>query len=116
MNFQRIKYFLKLIGLVVLISGCQKTGVTIPGSNSNGSSGVPSNRTTLIQATAQDSIGVSKVEFYVNQQLTCTTFSAPYNCSWNVPPGGGIQYALQTKAYDAQGKVGVSQVVNVTSQ
>jgi hypothetical protein len=108
------KYF--LIGGVVftlLTGGCQNR---MSGNFTSSSSSVSQNRAVVIQATAQDSVGVTKVEFYVNQQLTCTITSSPYNCSWQVPSGAGVSYQLQTKAYDAQGKVGSSQIVNVTSR
>jgi hypothetical protein len=86
------------------------------GSSTNGSSGVAQNRTTVIQATATDTVTITKVQFYANSQLICTVISAPYNCSWAVPPGAGITYKLQTKAFDVQGKEGDSAFVTVTSQ
>lgn len=112
-----LKYFL-LMAFTLIFTACQNSQITsgLLGNSSNGSSGVPSGRTQIIQATANDPNGVTKVEFYVNSALTCTSTSAPYNCSWNVPVGAGIAYQLQTKAYDAQGKVGSSQLVSVTSQ
>ena len=106
-----------VFGSALLITvGCQKNqlGSGINNSISSASSG----RTQIIQATASDPNGVTKVEFYVNGALVpnCTITTAPYNCPWQVPVGAGIPYQLQTKAYDAQGKVGTSQIVNVTSQ
>lgn len=116
MNFFGRLLFLILGGLL-LISGCQnsQTSSGVLGNSTNGST-VPPGRTQLIQATASDPAGVTKVEFYVNGTLTCTITSSPYNCSWQVPVGAGVQYQLQTIAYDTKGLQGSSQVINVTSQ
>jgi Bacterial Ig domain len=73
-------------------------------------------RTVVIRATATDSVGVAKVDFYVNKTLTCSVPQAPYNCSWQVPRGTGVKYELHTVAYNTQGKIGVSNAVEVTSQ
>ena len=115
--------FIILIG-ALSCTGCQMTGTSNVIFNSNGTAngsststtGILNGRTTVIQASASDNVGVTKVEFYVNQALICTVTTAPYNCSWNVPSGPGVRYQLQSKAYDQQGNVGSSQVVTVTSR
>lgn len=70
--------------------------------------------TALISVTAADNIGVTRVEFYINEQLVATETTAPYECSWDTassPPG---VYTLLVKAYDAAGNVSqsISTVIN----
>jgi hypothetical protein len=114
-----MRYIFFAFIFVVLSTGCQNSQSTSAslGNVTNGSS-VTAGRTQIIQATAQDPNGISRVDFYANNALipTCSITSAPYNCNWSVPAGAGVAYQLQTKAYDAQGKVGVSPIVNVTSR
>jgi hypothetical protein len=69
-----------------------------------------------IAATASDATGVSKVEFYVNNVLTCTDTTAPYSCAWRVPSGTGKSYSLLAKAYDAANNVRSSATVKVRSK
>ena len=85
--------------------------ITSPRNNSI----VIRNTTVPINATASDNVGVTKVEFYVNNALVCTDTTAPYSCGWNVPKKVNTQFNLQAKAYDAKGNVGVSKI-NVTSR
>lgn len=59
--------------------------------------------TTTITASAQDNIGVSKVELYVNSQLIATKTSAPYSTSWNTTNYADGPQTLIAKAYDAAG-------------
>ena len=75
---------------------------------------VTSKTTVVIQASASDDIGVTKVEFYANGALKCTDTSAPYSCNWQAPKRSPKPVQLQVKAYDASGKVGNSAIVSVT--
>lgn len=70
----------------------------------------------LIGAVASDDVGVTSVQFYVNGRLMCTATAAPYQCAWKVPYGRGKTYTLQTKAYDAAGNFGLSNIRTVTSK
>jgi hypothetical protein len=88
------------------------TSITSPTNNSQ----VTHSTNVTISATASDNVGVTKVEFYVNSALTCTTTSSPYSCVWAVPSSKGTAYSLQTKAYDAANNIGSSTVVKVTSK
>jgi len=67
--------------------------------------------TVSIAATATDATGVTKVEFSVNNVLTCTDTSTPYSCAWKVPTGTNKSYTLVAKAYDAANN---SQTATVT--
>jgi hypothetical protein len=86
--------------------------ITSPGSGAT----VRRSTSLTIMATASDNVAVTKVEFYVNGKLTCTDTSAAYSCTWIVPRGRNIPYALQAKAYDASGNVRLSAIVSVTSR
>jgi hypothetical protein len=68
-----------------------------------------------IAATATDNIGVTRVEFYVNNSLTCTDTTTPFSCAWTVPNAKGV-YNLQARGYDAAGNVGTSSTVSVTAK
>jgi chitinase len=72
--------------------------------------------TVTIAATASDNVGVTRVEFYANGQLTCSDVTGAYTCDWKVPAAPGRTYQLQAKAYDAQGNVGSSSILTVRSQ
>ncbi|HKP71407.1 MAG TPA: Ig-like domain-containing protein [Pyrinomonadaceae bacterium] len=85
--------------------------ITSPANNAT----VTRKTTVNISATATDNIGVSRVEFYVNNSLTCTDTAAPYACAWQVPNNKGT-FSLQAKSFDAAGNVGTSTVVSVTSK
>lgn len=65
----------------------------------NGST-VKGGSTVNISADASDNVGITQVEFYINNNLQCTDMASPYNCSWNVPRGKKTTYTLNAKAYD----------------
>jgi hypothetical protein len=54
----------------------------------------------LMSASAMDSSGISRVEFYIDNVLTCTDSLPPYNCLWNVPEQSNATYYIVAKAYD----------------
>lgn len=68
------------------------------------------NSTAYIQASASDNIKISKVEFYVNGSLKCTSSVTPYTCSWKVPAKKNIIYTLSVKAYDSSNNTSSSSV------
>ncbi len=77
--------------------------------------GATVSRTINIAATANDNVGVKKVELYVNGVLSSiNTTSNPYYYSWNTAGLANGSYILTTKAYDAAGNVGQSSAVAVT--
>jgi hypothetical protein len=75
-------------------------------------------RRTLVtlSATASDDVGVTRVDFYVNNKVQCSNTGTPYTCNWRIPGAGGKSYVLQTYAYDAAGNVGVSAKITVAPQ
>jgi hypothetical protein len=79
----------------------------------NGSS-VTRNSTVTLITNASDNIGVTKVEFYVNNSLICTDTTNPYACAWKVPGKRGATYAIMAKAYDAAGNT-ATHTIRVTA-
>ena len=77
---------------------------------------VPRKSTVTITASADDNTGVTKVEFYVNGVLECTDTTDSYTCSWKVVAKPNVTYRLQAMAYDANGNVGSSAPIEVTSK
>lgn len=67
-----------------------------------------------LTANASDNVGVTKVEFYVNNKLFCTKTTTPYACSWKVPGRPHVIYVITAKAYDAANN-SASSSVQVTS-
>lgn len=77
--------------------------------NSSSASG-----TVLVSATASDNVGISKVEFYVNNVLQATDISVPYLYSWNTTTLADGTYMLAAKAYDESGNIGQSSTITVS--
>jgi hypothetical protein len=70
--------------------------------------------TTAVSATAADNVGVTKVEFYLDNVLQSTDTTAPYDWSWDTTAAANGAHSLTSKAYDAANNVGTSAAVNVT--
>jgi glucose/arabinose dehydrogenase len=68
-----------------------------------------------IIASANDNVGVSRVEFLVNGAVRCTDVSTPYTCSWRIPSPPNKTYQLQARAFDAVGNSATA-AVQVTSR
>lgn len=77
---------------------------------------VPRNKAFNIAAAASDNVGVTKVEFRVNNSLLCTDSLAPYSCLWNVPVKPNVSYTLSVKAYDAKGNTGTNTITAKSSK
>ena len=56
-----------------------------------------------ITATANDNVGVTRVDFLVNGALQCSDTTAPYSCVWRVPGAMNKTHQLQARAFDAAG-------------
>ena len=73
--------------------------------------------TVLVQVTATDNIGVTKVDFYIDGSLSFTKTSSPWEYKWiasNLVPLSS--HTIIARAYDAAGNIGTSATVNVTIQ
>jgi chitinase len=99
-----------------VVPAADSTPPTVAITSPAGGALVPKKSTVTINATASDNVGVTRVEFYVNGQLTCSDTAASSTCAWKVPAAPGRTYQLQAKAYDAQGNVGLSNSIMVKSQ
>ncbi len=77
-------------------------------------SGATLTSATNVAVTATDSIGVSKVELYVDDTLYATSQTMPYSFSLNVAALTNGSHTLKSKAYDAANNIGTSPAVTVT--
>jgi subtilisin family serine protease len=75
--------------------------------------GQPVNGTVAVAVSAQDNIGVTRVELYQDGNLIGTDTAAPYTFSWNTDPVSAGSHTLFSKAYDGAGNVGSSNPVTV---
>lgn len=79
--------------------------ITSPLDGSN----IPRNSTVTVTATASNNIGVSKVEFFVNNSLKCSDATANYSCVWKVPGKKGT-FQIEARAYDTTGNIGATSI------
>ncbi len=84
------------------------TSITAPANGANISG------TTTVTATASDNVGVTRVEFYLDNVLQSTSAASPYQWSWNTTSASNGGHTLNSKAYDAASNVGTSANVAVT--
>jgi hypothetical protein len=82
------------------------TAPTVSASES-GASG-----TITLSASASDNVGVTLVEFYIDNVLKASSNLAPYSASVNSTTLTNGSHSLTAKAYDAAGNVGVSSAVS----
>ena len=80
----------------------------------------PSNGATVsgaitVSANATDTIGVTKVEFYLDGALQATDTMSPYVWSWNSGLTSNGTHLLTAKAYDAAGNSTMSSAVSITT-
>ncbi len=69
--------------------------------------------TLTVTATADDAIGVTRVDFYDGTTLLGTDSSAPYSVTWNTLASAEGAHTLTVKAYDDAGNLGTSAAVTV---
>lgn len=67
-----------------------------------------------LTASASDSFGVSRVEFYDAANFLGTSYASPYGLSWNTAAGANGSHRLTTRAYDLVGNVGISPSIDVS--
>ena len=70
--------------------------------------------TTTVTASASDSVGVTKVEFFIDNNLIDTDNTAPYRFSWDTTTLSNGSHSLSGKAYDDAGNIGSSNSVTVS--
>jgi hypothetical protein len=97
------------------------TSVSFSVSNSSGGDTTPptisvaesgSSGSITLSANATDNVGVTKVEFYVDNALKSTLTAAPYQAALDSTKLANGSHSLVGKAYDAAGNVGTSSTVS----
>jgi hypothetical protein len=96
----------------VSFSVSNTTADTTPPTVSASESGTSG--TITLNATASDNVGVSKVEFYIDNVLKGTDTSSPYSMTLNSTTLSNASHALVAKAYDVANNIGTSATVNFT--
>ena len=91
--------------------GTDTTAPSVSISNPSASATVSSS--VSFAATASDNVGVSKVEFYVDNSLVATDTSSPYSTSWDTTAYTDGNHNLEVIAYDAAGNTN-SDSISVT--
>jgi hypothetical protein len=76
--------------------------------------GAASSGTLDVTASASDTSGVAKVEFYVDGSLASTDTAAPYTFTWNTTGVANGAHTLMAKAYDAANNVSTDNDTSVT--
>lgn len=85
---------------------------TTPPVVSAGESG--SSGTITLSANATDNVGVTRVEFYVDNVLKGTLASSPYSMSLDSTTLSNASHSLVARAYDAANNVGISPAISFT--
>jgi YD repeat-containing protein len=67
-----------------------------------------------LTATASDTHGVQRVEFYAGATLVGTDTTSPYSVSWSNVPSGS--HSLTARAYDIHGANATSAAVSISAQ
>lgn len=69
---------------------------------------------TTLQATATDNVGVTNLEFYLDNVRIGSDATAPYALNWNSATTTNGSHQLKARAYDACGNVSTTSPVSVT--
>jgi len=95
----------------VIVSNSDKTAPSV-GITSPAQDAVVTG-TINVNAIASDNVGVTKVEFYVDDLLKFTDTTSPYIYTWNTTTSVNGNHTLSALAYDAATNVGISSDVSV---
>ena len=97
------------------LTGSGSSDTTPPSVNiTSPSNGATVSGTVTIAASATDNVGVTKVEFYINNNKVGEDTSSPYEYSWNTTGYSNGTYSLKAIAYDAAGNSAVDNDTSVT--
>jgi hypothetical protein len=83
------------------------TAITAP------QNGASVSATFTIAASANDNVGVSRVEFYVDGVLRGTDTTAPYSYAWDTTTFANGTHSIFSRAFDFASNVGTSATVTV---
>ncbi len=70
--------------------------------------------TVKVTASATDDVGISKVEFSIDNTLVGTDTASPFEYSWNTAAATNGPHTLVAKAHDAAGNTATSSTISVT--
>src|SRR6185503_16398009 len=84
------------------------TSITSP------SNGATVSGTVNVTASASDNVGVTHVEFYIDNALKGDDTTSPYSFSWDTTTYTNGSHSIFSRAYDAALNVGQSTTINVT--
>jgi len=99
----------------VTVSNLTASSLAVAVTNPTNGSTVPRNQKVMVSASASDNAKVTRVDFYVDNNLLGIATTAPYNYPWKVPAKPGALHKIQAKAYDALGNT-AAQAITVTAQ
>jgi hypothetical protein len=99
-----------------LFGGAPPPGDATPPTTSitSPAAGATVSGTITVSAIADDNVGVTRVELFVDGSLAGTDTSSPYTVAWNTITTANGEHSLQTRAHDAAGNVGTSAAVGVS--
>lgn len=80
----------------------------------NPSNGATISGVEVVQATASDNIGVTKVEFYLDGTLRSTDTSSPFVWNFDTNTTSTGAHVIEARAYDAANNIGTTSI-NVTT-
>lgn len=86
---------------VVVGAGVPASNISTPGHSETISGNY------AVTADASDDVGVTKMEFYIDNTLVATDTSVPYGFNWNTTTYANGSHTLSALAYDAAGNIGV---------
>jgi hypothetical protein len=99
---------------VIVLTSVGASAVSSSVSITAPASGATVSGNVSVTATATDSVGVTKVELYVDGALSGTDTTIPYNFTWDSTVVSDGTHTLSAKVYGASGGVGTSPSVTVT--
>ncbi|MBN2088761.1 hypothetical protein JW964_04075 [candidate division KSB1 bacterium] len=123
MSTIRLSLLFALIFVLILSFNCQKAkGPTGPAPDktaptvqiTNPADKANISGTVLIQATASDNIGVTKVEFFVDNASENIDNAQPWEYNWNSSKVTDGSHTITAKAYDEAGNSATATVVTIT--
>ena len=101
----------------LLAAGAAPTDTTAPTvAVTSPGDGATVSGTVNVQISASDSVGVAKVEFYLDGALAATSTQASGTYTWDTLGSANGAHTLRALAYDAAGNVGTSSNVGVNVQ
>jgi hypothetical protein len=102
-------------GAVLLLSATPPPDTTPPVvSITSPSNGATVSGSVNVTASASDNVGVTAVDFLVDNSRQLTATTAPYSFAWNTAGFSNAQHTLTAVAHDAAGNAGTSAPLVVT--